>query len=223
MPSGYGSGWSISQAGFAAVTKPKIILLGAGGHCRSCIDVLEQEDRFSIAGIVDRPGKAESDHVLGYPVLGSDKDLPELRQRIDHALVTVGQIGSPAIRIQLFDRLLSLGFHLPVVTSPLAYVSRHAAVAPGTIVMHHALINAGARIGCNTIINTKALIEHDAVIGDHCHVSTGAIVNGGVTLGNGSFLGSQSCTVQSTILAEGYFARAMSLNFEKIVSRGKKQ
>ena len=34
--------------------KPEIILLGGGGHCRSCIDVIEQAGDFNIAGIVDK-------------------------------------------------------------------------------------------------------------------------------------------------------------------------
>ena len=58
--------------------------------------------------------------------------------------------------------------------------------------MHHAIINAGAKIGQNCIINSKALIEHDAVIADHCHIATGAIINGGVTVGSGTFFGSKA-------------------------------
>lgn len=208
---------------FEAVRKPKIILVGAGGHCRSCIDVIEQEDKFSIAGIVDRPGSVQSGQVFGYPILGSDDDLPKLRQRFDHALITVGQIASPANRKKLFDLLSSFEFHFPVIASPLAYISRHATVSPGTIIMHHAIINAGARVGHNVIINTKALIEHDASIGAHCHVATGAIVNGGVTVGEGSFLGSQSCTVQSTVLAESSFAKALSLTSGNTSCHGKKK
>ena len=33
--------------------KEPIILIGGGGHCKSCIDVLEQEGRFQIVGIID--------------------------------------------------------------------------------------------------------------------------------------------------------------------------
>lgn len=29
-----------------------IVLIGAGGHASSCIDVIEAEDRFRIAGLV---------------------------------------------------------------------------------------------------------------------------------------------------------------------------
>ena len=33
--------------------KEKLILIGGGGHCKSCIDVIEQEGRFDIDAIVD--------------------------------------------------------------------------------------------------------------------------------------------------------------------------
>jgi UDP-3-O-[3-hydroxymyristoyl] glucosamine N-acyltransferase len=58
--------------------------------------------------------------------------------------------------------------------------------------MHHAVINAGARVGNNCIINSKALIEHDVAIDDHCHIATGAIINGGSSVGSSSFIGSGS-------------------------------
>jgi sugar O-acyltransferase (sialic acid O-acetyltransferase NeuD family) len=209
--------------GFEAVNKPEIILVGAGGHCRSCIDVIELEGKFSIAGIVDRPGVVTDDKILGYPVLGTDDDLTKLRDQFEHALVTVGQIRTAAVRIKLYDMLISFGFQLPVIQSPLAYVSKHAHVGKGTIVMHQAIVNAGARIGCNGILNTKALIEHNAFIDDHCHVSTGAIVNGGASIGKGSFIGSQSCVVQSAVVDENCFAKALSLITENFSCPEKKK
>lgn len=193
------------------MSKPKIILIGGGGHCRSCIDVIEQESRFDIAGIVDRPEIAGTSDLFGYPVLGNDEDLPSLRKMFDNALVTVGQIQSSKIRIRLFHLLKKLDFCMPVVISPLAYVSPRAVVNQGTIIMHHALINAGASIGSNCIINTKALVEHDARIHSHCHISTGAIVNGGSTIGKGSFIGSNSASVQGRKIDNNFFCQAMSL------------
>ena len=32
--------------------KEKIILIGGGGHCKSCIDVIEAQGRFQIMAIV---------------------------------------------------------------------------------------------------------------------------------------------------------------------------
>lgn len=171
--------------------KEEIILVGGGGHCRACIDVIEREGRFSIAGIVDGPEKKEH-NALGYPVIGTDADLARLIKTFPNVLITLGQIKSPLRRMELYDYLMEMGAHFPVIRSPLAYISPRAQVTEGTIVMHHALINAGARVGRNCIINSKALVEHDAVIEDHCHISTGAIVNGGVKIGKGSFLGSNA-------------------------------
>lgn len=172
---------------------PDIILVGGGGHCRACIDVIEQEGRYRIAGIVDLPGKI-GETLLGYPVIGSDADLPQLLQAYKNALITLGQIKSPERRRALFDLLKGLEAHLPAIVSPRAYVSRHAQVDDGSIVMHGALVNAGARVGRNCIINTFCLLEHDTIIGDHCHISTAAIINGGTAVAQGTFIGSNTVT-----------------------------
>jgi sugar O-acyltransferase (sialic acid O-acetyltransferase NeuD family) len=171
--------------------KEQILLIGGGGHCKSCIDVIEQEGLFAIADIVDLPEKF-GEKVFCYPVLGTDEELPDLVKSCPKVLITLGQIKSPVRRMKLFNDLQQMGALFPVIQSPLAYISPHAQVADGTIIMHHALINAGAQVGRNCIINTKALVEHDAIIEDHCHISTGAVVNGGVKIGSGSFFGSNA-------------------------------
>ncbi|MDK9694688.1 MAG: acetyltransferase [Sulfurimonas sp.] len=171
--------------------KEKIILIGGGGHCKSVIDVIEQQNSFVIAGIVDKK-ELVGTKVLGYEVIGCDDDLAELFQKYKNALVTVGQIKSNEVRVKLFTKLKAIGYTLPTIISPFAYVSRHATVDEGSVVMHHALINASASVGKNCIINTKALIEHDVVVENHCHISTGAILNGGVLIKENSFVGSNS-------------------------------
>lgn len=189
--------------------KPKIILVGGGGHCISCIDVIEQEGKFEIAGIVD--ANKIGDQVLGYPVLGGDDDLPSLRKTFEYALITIGQIKTPATRMKLYERLTLFGFNLPGIISPRAYVSKHSVIGDGSIIMHDALINAQAEIGNNCIINTKALIEHDSKIGSHCHISTGAIINGGVMVGHGAFVGSNAVVRESVQISENFFVRSGGL------------
>ena len=193
------------------MTKPKIILIGAGGHCRSCIDVIEQEGRFEIFGVVDKVEQEGENTILGYPVIGTDDDLPALRKECKYALVTVGQIKSPVARVQLFKRLKELGFRLPIIVSPKAYVSQHAEVGEGTIVMHQAVVNANARVGDNCILNTQCLVEHDADIGNNVHVSTGAIINGDVKVGDDVFIGSNAVSAQGISIIEGSFVKAGDL------------
>ena len=174
----------------------KILLIGSGGHARACIDVLEEENQFEIAGLIEK-GESISNESLGYPVIGTDDDLKVLRQQYKNTLITVGQIKSPKIRIKLYQLLKELDFTLPVIVSSQAYVSKHSQIGEGSIIMHGVIINANAKIGNNCIINNRTLIEHDAVIGDHCHIATGAIINGEVSVGNETFIGSGTVTKQA--------------------------
>jgi len=173
----------------------KILLIGAGGHARSCIDVIELSGQYKIVGLIEKDEKNGQEN-LGYPILGTDDDLENLRQKYSHALVTVGQIKSPTTRIRLFQQLQELDYQLPFIVSPRAYISKHAQIGNGTIVLHDAMVNANAKVGKNCIINNKVLIEHDAVIGDHCHIATGGIINGEVFVGNETFIGSGAVTKQ---------------------------
>jgi sugar O-acyltransferase (sialic acid O-acetyltransferase NeuD family) len=183
------------------MTQPTILLLGAGGHARACIDVIEQEARYKIAGLVGLPEQV-GDTVLGYSVIGSDADIARLAGVCQYAIVTIGQIKTPAIRIRLFAELEKLGIDLPVVISPRAYVSRHASIGLGTIVMHGAIVNAGAAVGRNCILNSQSLIEHDVIVGDHCHISTRAAINSGTKVGRGTFIGSGSTVRQELSLGD---------------------
>jgi sugar O-acyltransferase (sialic acid O-acetyltransferase NeuD family) len=184
------------------MTKPSLILIGAGGHARSCIDVIEQQEDFHIAGLVGLPKQLHNKH-LGYAVFGTDRDLPELAKTFQYTLITIGQIQTAEHRIRLYQHAIQLGFQLPIIIAPTAHVSRHATLGEGSIVMHGAIVNAGARVGNNCIINTCALIEHDVTVEDHSHISTGAILNGDVTVGTGSFIGCGSVIKEGVAIGKG--------------------
>ena len=177
----------------------EILLIGGGGHCKSVIDVIEQEGKYKIAGIIDKK-ELLGQEILGYKIIGCDDDLEELFLKYKYAFVTVGQIKSNTLRVKLFNILKNIGYELPILISPLAYVSKHAKVEEGTVVHHFALINADANIRANCIINTKALIEHDTTIEEHCHISTDTVINGGVVVKANSFVGSNATTKEYIIL-----------------------
>ena len=188
----------------------KIILIGGGGHCKSVIDVIEQEARFEIAGIIDKPELLGS-KILGYPVIGNDFDIEILAKKYQYALVTVGQIESPSLRIKLFDLASKAGFTLPSIISPNAYVSKHSKIGDGTVIMHHAIVNANASIGDNCIVNSKALIEHDCLISSYCHISTNVTINGEVKIGYQCFIGSNVTIKDNTTIKENSFIKAGTL------------
>ena len=190
--------------------KKNIIILGGGGHCKSCIDIIEQEGKYIVAGILDKPEKIGT-RVLNYEIIGTDDDIPKLVKHFRYFFISIGQIRTPDKRIELFNLLSKYDIKVPTIISPYAYVSRYTRIGCGTIVMHNATINACSIVGKNCIINSCALIEHDTIIGDHCHISTGAIINGTVNVGTGTFIGSGAVINNNCDLPERSFIKANSL------------
>ena len=190
--------------------KEKILLIGGGGHCKSVIDVIESQNRFEIAGIVDKK-EFMGQKILDYEIIGCDEDLETLFKEYKYVVITIGQLLNANKRIELFDLVKKIGYELPIIISSRAYVSKHARIEEGCVVMHDVIINASAAVEKNCIINTKALIEHDAIIKENCHISTGAIINGGVVVNKNSFVGSNVVTKQYITIKENSFIKAGSL------------
>jgi sugar O-acyltransferase (sialic acid O-acetyltransferase NeuD family) len=196
----------------------KVILIGAGGHAHSLIEVIESSVMYEIKGIVVND-KDIVGEVLGYPVIGNDNDLPELVHKDMNFVIAVGQIKTSEIRQRLFNYLKKeLGANFPVVKASTAYISNHSQVGCGTVVLHGAVVNAKSKIGENSIINSLSLIEHDVVIGNHVHVATGAIVNGGVSIGDGTFIGSGVIIRQGVKIGANCFIQAGSVILEDVSS-----
>ncbi|MFP4090573.1 MAG: acetyltransferase [Cyclobacteriaceae bacterium] len=196
-----------------------LLLIGGGGHCKSVIDVLEKEGRYQIKGIIDVAEKAGLE-VLDYPIIGTEDALPELLKTIPQCLITVGQLGKSESRLRIYRLLKKLGAKLPIIISPLAYVSPHARLGEGTVVMHQACVNAGVQIGINCIINSQALLEHDAHIGDHCHISTAATINGDCRLGDQVFVGSGARLRQGVSITSGSLIGMGSIVLQDIAEAG---
>ena len=122
-----------------------LILLGGGGHCESVIAVIEMLSEFKIQGILDPIySKNNAQFILGYPILGNDNKIEELKSKKLEFVITVGQIKSPSIRKKLFEKVKLVKGKLPIIISSTAYVSKHTKVGEGTVVMNFSLSSASA-------------------------------------------------------------------------------
>ena len=168
------------------MNKPNIILIGAGGHAKSCIDVINSESKYNIFGLIGLSSQVGS-KVCGYPIIGTDDQLNEIVNDVSQAVIAIGDQKKRSI---LYKYLINNGFKLPNIIAKGAYISRYSSMGQGNIFMHDVIINADVQIGNNCIFNTRALIEHDSTIDDNCHISTGAILNGNVKVEKDTFIGS---------------------------------
>ena len=175
-----------------------LILIGAGGHCLSCIDIIENIRKYKIKGIFDR----NKDINIEYPILGNDNDLERFKKKYNYAFITIGQIKSPNLRIRIFSKIKKIGYKIPIIISKNAYVSKSSKVEEGTIIMNYAICNAYSSIGKNCIINNGAIVEHGVQIGNNCHISTGSVINGDCKIGSGTFIGSKVVVKEGVVIGK---------------------
>ena len=183
--------------------KNKIILIGCGGHAKVCADLILNDNKYQVVGFVCSKKKN-----INLPIIGTDKELKEIRKKYKYALIGVGQIKDSTTRRRIFNNLKKLNFTLPVIKSKDSLISNNTKVDEGTIIMDGAIIRPDVKIGYNSIINTKVIIEHDVEIGNNTHISTGVIVNGNVKIGNNVFIGSGSIIVNNIKIKSNSFIKA---------------
>lgn len=170
----------------------KLLLLGAGGHCKSIIDTLLRSTEYSEIGIIEKKGNL-TQSVLGIPVIGFDEDMQDLYGRgFTHAFVSLGSIGDTGARRRLASLISSIGFSVPNIIDESAHVSTNCKLGEGIYIGRNTVVNAGVSIGDHSIINTSSTIEHDCIIGEFVHVSTGSVLCGSVTVGNNTHVGANS-------------------------------
>jgi sugar O-acyltransferase (sialic acid O-acetyltransferase NeuD family) len=197
----------------------KLILIGGGGHCHACIDVIESTNQYEIIGIIDTKDKV-GQTVLGYPIIGSDDETAQFINENTWFLITVGHIQSSNLKNKLFENLKKLNANIATVVSPHAIVSRHSQIEKGTIVMHKATVGPNTKIGENCIINTGADVEHDCLVGENCHISTHAILNGACEVAENSFIGSNSTLFHGVKICENVTLSAGSIVRKSIKKSG---
>tara|TARA_Y100000590_G_scaffold469618_1_gene658712 strand:+ start:6377 stop:6961 length:585 start_codon:yes stop_codon:yes gene_type:complete len=184
----------------------KIILIGAGGHARSCIDVIEGLKKFKISYLLEKKITNNLDRFK--KVIYNKPNLVKINKKVKIAFVCFGQIKNRTNRQKVFEELKKLKYNFPVIKSNTAYISKNSKILDGTIIMHRSIINSKVSIGYNNIINTGSIIEHDVSIGNHNHIAPGAIINGGAKIGNNCFIGSGSIIRQGIKIKNNSFIQA---------------
>jgi len=187
-----------------------IIILGAGGHARSCIEVVESTGKYNIVGLVTSNTEVNKP-ISGYRIIGHDEDLPDIYQSVASAVSGLGQIRDATLRKQVVLKAKEAGFRFPSIIASSAYVSKHVQLGEGSMVMHKTLINSGVVVGEFSIINSGAILEHGVEVGEFSHISTKVVVNGDSKVGSEVFIGSGSIVRQNLNIGRNSFISMGSL------------
>jgi UDP-perosamine 4-acetyltransferase len=164
------------------------VVLGAGGHARSVVDVLERAGHAVVAVSGADPTGDHGGEPWHVDVLADDREAFDLiAARGLHAVVA---IGANHARTGLVHELVARGLSVPPVVASTATVSPRSVLGAGTVVLEHAHVGPSTRVGEAVIVNTGAVVEHDCRVGAGAHVAPGAVLLGGAAVGVGALVGS---------------------------------
>jgi sugar O-acyltransferase (sialic acid O-acetyltransferase NeuD family) len=167
----------------------RVIVIGGSDQGRQVIDIIEEAGGAEVVGVLDRRG-AGADHVVGYPVLGSDDELAAIAASI-RATAFIAAIGQNFDRHRVLTREIASCPDLEPyrVIHPSAIVARDAVIGPGSIVMAGVVVSNGCRIGTGALLGTRASLDHDCAVGDFTSLAPGVTTGGHVDVGDRSALG----------------------------------
>lgn len=199
------------------MSEPKpLILIGAGGHAKVVLDIIDSLGLHCIA--VSSPEASNLEQWRGLKLI-SDLQLSELHSPAQVDLVLgVGLIPGGRLRQKLFKHFTQLGYQFRTLCHPTAWISPSARLGQGCQVMAGAIIQADAECADNVIINTRASIDHDTVIGAHSHIAPGAVLCGAVVVEDDVFVGAAATVLQSKRIGKGAVVAAGAVVISDVMS-----
>jgi sugar O-acyltransferase (sialic acid O-acetyltransferase NeuD family) len=193
-----------------------LFVIGASGHAKVLIDIIERQSVWRIAGLIDTY-KSPGTELMGYPVFGSEDRLPELMSRYGARRAIVA-IGDNRIRHQVALRVASIAPELIFVSAihPSARIAREVEIGKGVAIMAGVTVNPGSRIGDFCYVNTNASVDHDNVLEPFSCIQPNAAAGGNVRLGAFSAIGMGATVVQGISIGEGSLVGAGSTVLDDI-------
>ena len=171
----------------------KLLLVGAGGFGRV---VLEHA-----LGIYDCAFLDDGDAVVvdGIPVIGKTSDMASFYPEYKLLLVT---IGNNKLRERLYQEATTIGYSFPNIIHSSAYISTHAHIGSGCVILNNAVIQNNAKCGDGCILNPGVELHHDSTIGSYCLIYTNSVVRSLTQIGDRVLVGSNATISTSATVSD---------------------
>lgn len=176
----------------------QLAILGASGHGKVIADSALAAGWRQVVFFDDAwPGVSG---IGPWKVAGATGQLLSRLNEFDGVIVGIGNCG---IRAEKHRLLAAAGARCATIIHPRAWVSPHAVVGVGSVIMAGAVVNIDARIGEAGIVNTGATVDHDCVLEEAVHISPGAHLSGHVRVGAASWIGVGAAVRQGLVIGTG--------------------
>ena len=181
-----------------------LVIVGAGGHALSVADAAMSAG-WTVVAFYSPDGTGVAS-ILS-PVLSSLDSLD-----LSETAFAVG-IGTNHLR-ETVTKDISKKFAQTAIVSVVhatAWVSSHATVHPGAVILAHTSVGPGSIVGRGALLNTGASLDHESSLGDFASLGPGARTGGKVSVGDRTMIGIQAGILHGVIVGSDCVVGAHSL------------
>ncbi|MFH6769234.1 acetyltransferase [Gaetbulibacter aquiaggeris] len=173
----------------------KIVIIGASGHAKVIIDIIEKRNEYKIIGLIDSY-KTHNEKIMGYSILGNENLIPQLmkNQEIIGGIIAIGDNWSRG-KVRDLIKSLAPNFKFLPAIHPDAILYNKFKIKQGVVIMAGTIINSDAIIEEFCILNTKSSLGHDSLMKRFSSLAPNATTGGNVTIGKFS-----SVSISSTLI-----------------------
>lgn len=187
-------------------TSERLVVIGASGFGRECLDVLDAMisagSQIEVIGVVD---DGPSDFNLQRLAARNVAHLGAVREWMARGEVGVRfvlGIGSPQTRRRIVEQLEVAGHRAFTAVHPSATFGANPAIADGVVVCAGVAISNNVRLRRHVHVNPNATIGHDADLRDFVSINPAATISGGVVIGEETLVGSAATVLQNLSVGE---------------------
>jgi sugar O-acyltransferase (sialic acid O-acetyltransferase NeuD family) len=187
-----------------------MLIIGAKGHAKEILDVLEKNGTKSDLFFYDDVSENIEIKLYGkYPIIRSVDELNDAR--FNKKIFALG-VGNPHIRERMANKFKDLGWELTsIISNNIVLGNYNIALGRGINLMHNIFISNDVIIGEGTLINTGAMIHHDVRIGNYCEISPKVCLTGNITVGNKTFIGAGTNVIPKVKIGDNCIVGAGSV------------
>jgi sugar O-acyltransferase (sialic acid O-acetyltransferase NeuD family) len=168
----------------------RVVIIGAGKGAEVVIDLLRDDLRKKIVGLVDDNLKEMPNY--SYPILEcSVEDFPDKIERssFDTVIISFGaDLRSMIKRYEVFKQYKSKGIKFTNVISSKALIKSGVIIGEGNLLGDNVYIGTMTEIGDNNSISYSAIIGHHNTIGSHNLIAPSVNTSGSVIIGDNCIL-----------------------------------
>jgi len=196
----------------------KVLIIGAGGHSKVIVDIIQSEKKYEIVGFIDNIQPIGKE-VCGYKVIGREEDIKTLTDNLN-IYGGVIAVGDNFLRSNLEKKIKKLcnKFIFVNCLHPKSNIAFDVIMGEGNVVMAGATINTSSEIGNHCIFNTNSSIDHDNKISNFVSIAPNAVTGGNVEIGAFSAIGIGSTIIHNISVGENCIVGASSLVHQDTIS-----